>query len=129
PPERFWDVATPLGRLGAAAESASVAALVRRDGQARVMWDTTPIDLFFSYDAFHVAAAAASTSVPFGDGTIPILAVEHVVVCKAVFNRPRDWVDIDAVVEGDGEIDAAEVLRWVGRVAGDEDPRYKRIAA
>ena len=26
-------------------------------------------------------------------------------------------------------IGAAEVLRWVGRIAGDTDPRYDRIAA
>jgi hypothetical protein len=46
-----------------------------------------------------------------------------------VFNRPRDWVDIDAVVAAETSVDVAEVLRWVGRIAGDEDPRYERIAA
>jgi hypothetical protein len=38
-------------------------------------------------------------------------------------------VDIEAVVAGDAEIDVAEVLRWVARIAGDEDPRYNRIVA
>jgi hypothetical protein len=27
------------------------------------------------------------------------------------------------------DVNAAEVLRWVARIAGDEDPRYDRIAA
>ena len=49
-------------------------------------------------------------------------------VCKVVFNRPKDWVDIDSMLSGDPDIDAPEVLRWVGRLAGDEDPRYNRIA-
>lgn len=129
PPDRFEEVAGPLGRLGAAAESPTVEALVRRDGQARVMWDATPIDLFFSYDPFHDAARRARHTVPFGDGTIPILAAAHLVVCKVVFNRPKDWVDIDAMVAAGAEIDAAEVLRWVARIVGDEDPRYDRIAA
>jgi hypothetical protein len=129
PAARFSEVAGPLSQLGAAADDPSIAALVKRDGQARVMWESTPIDLFFAYDAFHDAAAAARTVVPFGEGTIPILAAEHLVVCKVVFNRPRDWVDIDAVVAGDAAIDSAEVLRWVGRIAGDADPRYNRIAA
>jgi hypothetical protein len=93
------------------------------------MWDATPIDLFFSYDRFHEAAAAARHSVPFGDGTIPILAADHLIVCKAVFNRARDWVDIESMLAADAEVHAAEVLRWVGRIAGDEDPRYNRIAA
>jgi hypothetical protein len=97
PVNQFSDVATPLCRIGAAADDPSVEALVQRDGQARVMWEATPIDLFFSYDAFHGAAGAARKFVPFGDGTIPILAAEHLIVCKAVFNRPKDWVDIDAM--------------------------------
>jgi hypothetical protein len=129
PVERFEEVATPLVALGAAADDPRVAELVARDGQARVMWDETPIDLFFAYDAFHDAAAAATQEVPFADATIPILAVDHLVVCKAVFNRAKDWVDIDAIVAAEAEIDVAEVLRWVGRIAGDADPRYERIAA
>jgi hypothetical protein len=127
PAERFEVVAVPLRRLGVAADDASP--LVARDGQARVVWERTPIDLFFAYDAFHDAAAAATRRVPFGDGTIPVLAAEHLTVCKAVFNRAKDWVDIDAMVAADVALDAAEVLRWVGRIAGDEDPRYNRIAA
>ena len=93
------------------------------------MWDATPIDLFFSYDAFHQAAGRGAPSVPFGDGTIPILAADHLVVCKVIFDRPKDWVDIEAMLAAGADIDAAEVLRWVARIAGDEDPRYDRIAA
>jgi hypothetical protein len=129
PAERFPDVAGPLLRLGAASDDPSVAALVRRDGQARVMWDSTPIDLFFAYDPFHDAAGAARKVVPFADKTIPILAPEHLMVCKVVFNRPKDWVDIDSMLSGEPDIDAPEVLRWVGRLTGDEDPRYNRIAS
>jgi hypothetical protein len=129
PAEQFREVAVPLDRLGAEADSPSVAALIKRDGQARVMWDVTPIDLFFSYDPFHDAAGAARQVVPFGNGSIPILAAEHLIVAKVVFNRPKDWVDIEAIVTSDAEIDAAEVLRWVARIAGDEDPRYRRIVA
>jgi hypothetical protein len=129
PVERFRDVAIPLGRLGAATDDPKLGELVRRDGQARVMWDMTPVDLFFSYDAFHDAAGAARQIVPFGEGRIPILAAEHLIVCKVVFNRPKDWVDIDSILVDDVEIDPAEILRWVARIAGDEDPRYNRIVA
>lgn len=129
PTDRFGDVAACLAPLGATVDDETVAELVQRDGQARVMWDTTPIDLFFAYDAFHDAAGAGRQVVPFADTNIPILAVDHLVVCKAVFNRPRDWIDIDAIVVAETSIDVAEVLRWVGRLAGDTDPRYERIAA
>ena len=129
PPGRFRDVAGPLVRLGAAADDPSITAIVQRDGQVRIMWERTPVDLFFSYDPFHEAAAAARRSVPFADASIPILAASHLVVCKVIFNRPRDWVDLEAMLAAGTEIDTAEVLRWVGRIAGDDDPRYDRVAA
>jgi hypothetical protein len=129
PVERFPEVAVPLRQLGVAVDDPSAAELVRRDGQARVLWDATPIDLFFAYDAFHQAAGNARIVVPFGDGTIPILSAEHLAVCKAVFNRAKDWVDIDAMVALGTDIDVSEVVRWVGRIAGDEDPRFNRIVA
>lgn len=129
PPARFPDVAAPLSELGARVDDPSIAELARRDGQVRVMWDATPIDLFFAYDTFHAAAGAARRMVPFADASIPVLAPEHLLVCKAVFNRPKDWVDIDAMLAVGTDLDVAEVLRWVGRIAGDEDPRYERAAA
>jgi hypothetical protein len=129
PAERFDDVAGPLAELGAAADGSEVADLARRDGQVRVLWDATPIDLFFAYDPFHDAARRDRRTVPFGDGEIPILSPEHLLVCKTVFNRAKDWVDIDAVLTLDADLDAAEVLRWVARIAGDTDPRYERITA
>jgi hypothetical protein len=129
PTDRFAEVAGPLVGLGADAGDPAVEALVLRDGQARVLWEGTPIDLFFAYDPFHHAAGAARRSVPFGDVTIPVLSAEHLLVCKAVFDRPKDWVDIDAVLASGVDLDPAEVLRWVGRIAGDDDRRYRRMVA
>jgi Nucleotidyl transferase AbiEii toxin, Type IV TA system len=128
-PDRFPEVARSLAALGVEADDPAVGEIVRRDSQARVMWGDTPVDLFFAYDAFHDAAARTIRAVPFAESSIPILAPEHLVVCKAVFSRPQDWVDIDAILSTDTVLDAAEVLRWVGRIAGDTDPRYERVAA
>jgi hypothetical protein len=128
-PDRYPEVADALRALGVDVDRPDVPETVARDGQVRVMWDDTPVDLFFAYDAFHDAAARATRTVPFGDAMIPILASTHLVVCKAVFDRPKDWIDVDAMLERDAPIDTAEVLRWVGRIAGDTDPRYDRVAA
>lgn len=127
PADRGDEVLGPLAGVGATV--ADAAEVIARDGQARVWWDTTPIDLFFAYDAFHAAADRAAVEVPFADTTIRVLSAEHLAVCKAVFDRPRDWVDIEAMVQLGTTLDVAEVLRWVGRVAGDADPRYDRVAA
>ncbi len=126
---RYPEVAALLVTLGAPAEDPGVAELVQRDGQARVMWEETPLDLFFSYDEFHDAAAGARRTVPFAEGTIPILAAEHLLVCKVVFNRTKHWVDIDAILAAETPLDVAEILRWVGRLVGDTDPRYERVVA
>ncbi|MGH2670449.1 MAG: hypothetical protein ACRDH5_15270, partial [bacterium] len=116
----------PLRRIGVTAgEDVLVRAKV--DGQVRLSWGETPVDLFFSYDAFHDAAERAVRRVPFAEHTIPILSAEHLVVCKVVFNRPRDWVDIEAMRDAGAPLDAAEVIRWVERIVGDDDARYERV--
>ncbi len=127
PPDRASEVLGPLGRLGVGVAGAGEA--IERDGQVRVMWDDIPVDLFFAYDRFHDAAAKATVEVPFAQGSIRVLSAEHLVVCKAVFDRPRDWVDIESMISLGTAVDVAEVLRWVGRIAGDDDPRYDRIGA
>jgi hypothetical protein len=129
PPARFHELSGALAAAGIAHDHDQVAATVARDGQVRVDWSGTPLDLFLAHDPFHDAAARGRRDVPFGDVTIPILSAEHLTVCKVVFDRPKDWVDIDAMISLGTRPDAAEVLRWVGRIAGDDDPRYERIAA
>lgn len=127
--ERYDEVAVRLERLGADASDPQVVERVQRDGQVRVWWDSTPLDLFFAYDAFHRAAAAGVVTVPFADSSIPVLSATHLVVCKVVFDRPKDWVDVDAILSAGSALDPAEIMRWVGRIAGDDDPRYERLAA
>lgn len=120
-------VLDPLAELGA--DVTGAADTVAQDDQVRIMWDDTPIDLFFAYDAFHDAADSGAVDVPFADTTIRVLSATHLTVCKVAFDRPRDWVDIDAMLDADAAIDSAEVMRWVGRICGDTDRRYDRIAA
>lgn len=127
PVEDAEAVLAPLGELGI--EVIDAAALIVRDGQARIMWEDTPIDLFFAYDRFHTAADRDSIEVPFAGDLIRVLSAEHLTVCKVLFDRSKDWVDIEAMTALGTHIDSAEVLRWVGRIAGDDDPRYDRVAA
>ena len=127
PTDQVDAVLGPLADLGA--DITGAADEIARDGQTRILWDGTPLDLFFAYDAFHDAADTAAVEVPFADARIRVLSPEHLTVCKAVFDRPKDWVDIEAMVTLGTSIDVAEVLRWVGRIAGDTDPRYERVAA
>jgi len=96
-------------------------------GLARGHWGRNPVDLFFSYDPFHDAMQAAARRVPFGDVFIPILGPEHLVVCKAMFDRPKDWLDIPQVLVGVEGFDANEVRRWLDAMAGSDDERRERF--
>ncbi|WP_419841331.1 hypothetical protein [Candidatus Poriferisodalis sp.] len=125
--DRAGQVLASLDRLGV--ETHDVVSAAERDGQIRVIWDGTPIDLFFSYHPLHAAAERAAVNVPFAGRTIRVLSATHLAVCKAVFDRPKDWVDIEAMLTQRTHIDAAEALRWVGRIVGDDDHRYRRLAS
>ncbi|MFA5891171.1 MAG: hypothetical protein WDA27_09525 [Actinomycetota bacterium] len=99
----------------------------KRDGQVRVMWDDTPVDLFFDTHEFHHAAAEAVVRVPFEGTTIPILAGHTLVVFKAMFNRTRDWADIEAVLETQAPI-GEQALTILRSLLGAEDVRTLRLA-
>jgi hypothetical protein len=44
---------------------------ISRDGQVRVWWEETPVDLFFSYQPLHEEAARNRRLVPFEGKEIP----------------------------------------------------------
>jgi hypothetical protein len=102
---------------------------VARDGQGRVRWGRTPVDLFYAYLEFHQAMHQHVRREPFGDDEIPILAAEHLVVCKASFARAKDWLDIAEVVRSNPALQWDEVDRWALDVLGATDPRLARLRA
>jgi hypothetical protein len=95
-------------------------------GQARVWWDDTAIDLFFSYHPFHDNAAARVRHVPFGDAEIPVLDCTDLLVLKAMFSRSKDWVDIAAMTET-GSVDLVAAGRWLGELLGTDSVQYRRV--
>jgi hypothetical protein len=126
-PDAVDRVAAVLRGLGIPT-SARDRRLVLRDGQVRLHWGATPIDLFFAYDAFHFHAAERVRRVPFGSDTIPVLAPEDLLVCKVLFNRRKDWIDIEQVLLlTAGNLDLDDVHRWVGAIIGAGDDRAVRF--
>jgi hypothetical protein len=99
---------------------------IRRDGQARVWWDETPVDLFFDVHAFHRRAAETARSVPFEGTRIPVIDCVSLVVFKAFFNRTRDWADIEAMFEA-GALEGDEALAWVSDLLGEDAPATQRL--
>lgn len=100
----------------------------RRDGQVRVFWGDTPIDVFLDTHAFHREVAAGVIEVPFEETMIPVLGAEALVVFKAMFNRTKDWADIEAILEV-GALDARAVLDRLRSLLGADDPAVARFVA
>jgi hypothetical protein len=93
--------------------------------QVRLWWDDTPIDVFFAADQFHFEVAARCRSVPFEGRLIHVLSAEDLAVFKAMFDRTKDWADIEAMVES-GAIDLDLAADRLADVLG-ADPRVDRL--
>ncbi len=119
-------VIEPLAALGVTIEVSNEQ--VTQDGQCRVAWDSTTIDLFYAYHDLHRAMRAATRGMEFRGRSIPVLAPEHLLTCKAIFNRPKDWLDIEQILVGALDADRAEVTDWLDRIIGVDDPRTQRFA-
>jgi hypothetical protein len=123
-PERTEDVLAALPR-GVVA-SAEARALLMRDGQARLWWGTTPVDLFLNTTPYHEAVAARVRWEPFAGDELPFLACEDLAVFKAFFNRTKDWADLEAMQEA-GTLDVSAVVGVLATFLGNDDDRIARL--
>ena len=100
---------------------------VRKDDQVRLWWGRTPIDLFFRASAFHDGVAARSVRHPFAGLHLPFLSADDLAVFKALFDRPKDWIDIQAMNDA-GAVDLQVVADTLRSLVG-EDRRVERMRA
>lgn len=103
-------------------------ATLARDGQVRLHWDATPIDLFFNTTDFHERAAARAQRQPLLGEELPFLACRDVAVFKAFFNRTKDWADLEAMAEA-GSLDVDAVVGVLSTYLGADDDRIARLRA
>lgn len=110
---------------GIAYDDTDITAILR-DGQVRLWWDETPIDLFFDYTDLHAEAARHRRLVPFAGGEIPVLGPIELAVFKTMFDRTRDWADIEAMLAA-GTLDVDAVREHLVGMVGESDPRLSRL--
>jgi hypothetical protein len=101
-------------------------AQLMRDGQARLWWGATPVDIFLNTTDFHEEVAARVRWEPFTGAMMPFLSCDDLAVFKAFFNRTRDWADLEAMQEA-GTLDVAAVTGVLATVLGGEDDRIARL--
>lgn len=106
-----------------------------RDDQVRIMWpvdgeDDLPLDLFFIAGDFHEVVRTRTELVPMMDATVRILSATDLTVFKALFNRSKDWPDIESMLRAhDSTVDLDEAIRWVAEIVGRGDPRSERLGS
>ena len=98
-----------------------------REGQTRVMWGDTPIDIFLDSHEFHGEAARDVRGVPFEGTTIPVLGCASLIVFKAMFNRTRDWADIEAMLDVGG-VNGSGALHHLTAILGRRAPAVRRLS-
>jgi hypothetical protein len=99
---------------------------IKREGQVRLWWDDTPVDLFFSYLPLHDEAARHRRQVPFEGEPIPILGPVELAAFKAMFDRTRDWADIEAMLDA-GTLDVDALRDLLLSLVGEDDTRLARL--
>jgi hypothetical protein len=99
---------------------------IARDGQVRIFWEQTPLDLFFDYAPIHEQAARHARRVPFAGIEIPVLGPVELAVFKAMFDRTRDWADIEAMLAAQ-RLDVTATREALAGLVAADDPRFARL--
>jgi len=99
-----------------------------RDGQTRLWWDTTPVDVFLSNHPFHDEAETRVRTVPFaGVADLPVLDCADLAVFKAFFARPKDVLDV-ATMAAANTVDVDHLRAQVAHLMGSHEERMAFFA-
>lgn len=99
---------------------------LHRDGQTRLMWNDTPLDVFLNTTTFHAQAAQRIRYETFAGLELPFLACRDLAVFKTFFNRTRDWADLEEM-HAAGTLDVRAVTTELLEFLGEDDPRIMRL--
>ena len=102
--------------------------VVKRDGQTRLDWDGTPIDVFLNNLPLHESVANAVVWVPLEGRQIPVLDCASLVIFKAFFDRTKDWADIEAVAVATPE-DIEIAATAIASLTSEDDPAVQRLSS
>lgn len=101
---------------------------IERDGQQRLWWDTTPIDVFMSTTEFHENLATRTRWERFDGAELPFLSCSDLAVFKSFFNRTKDWADLEEMRSA-GTLDIDRVVGVLVHYLGSDDERIDRLRA
>jgi len=116
-----------LAALPAAVETTDAAVeQLESDGQTRLWWAATPVDVFLDTTPFHAGVGDRVRWEPFAGSDIPFLACRDLAVFKAFFDRTKDWADLEEMQLA-GTLDVEAVAGVLVHYLGPDDPRITRL--
>lgn len=124
--DRLDDVLTSLPRAITATDQQR--AEIDHDGQTRLWWDATPVDVFFNTTSFHEGAAERARQESFNGHDVPFLDCSDLAVFKAFFDRTRDWADLEEMYAA-GTLDVTSLVGTLTLLLGVDDRRVARLLA
>lgn len=126
----FVDASKAKKALGALPKQIRVRASdiekVERDGQARLFWDSTPVDVFLNNLPLHEAVAASVVWVEIEGRKVPMLDCASLAIFKAFFDRTQDWADLEKIAVATPE-DIEEAADTIADLVGAEDSAVVKL--
>jgi hypothetical protein len=101
---------------------------LQADGQTRLWWDHTPVDVFLDTTPFHADVGERTHREPFAGHDVPFLACRDLAVFKAFFDRTKDWADLEEMLAA-GTLDVEAIAGVLVHYLGPDDPRLTRLLA
>jgi hypothetical protein len=98
------------------------------EGQVRLSWQDTSIDVFLNVHPFHQQLAGDVRQVDFHGRPLPVLPCATLAVLKVLIGRRKDWADVEQML-ATGAIDLTDTLARVAQIIAANDPALARLRA
>ena len=106
--------------------SAHDIAQLAHDGQVRLWWEDTPVDVFLNSTPLHESAANRARWEVFGRTNMPFLSCLDTAIFKAFFNRTKDWADLEEMRKA-GRLETSTVRDVLVDALGESDERIRTL--
>lgn len=97
-----------------------------RDGQVRLWWQETPVDVFLKATPLHEPAASRAHREVLGRTRMPFLSCLDTAIFKAFFNRTKDWSDLEEMAKAD-RLEVHAVGKTLVEALAETDERMRTL--
>lgn len=128
PPDVLERAFVSLRRAGVVVGEAEARVSVAERGDFRGVCGGIRVDVFVAFDPFHESVFARRVRVNLMDRPLWVLSAEDLTIFKVLFDRPKDWVDIERMIALQStSFDLEYVRKWLSGWLEASDERLGRL--